>query len=112
LRDVSSDVGKFALEQTEAQIKQEESIQIITENGSVTSKVLQKKKSNLIFRNDFVEGSFSIFSIFLCEIESLFHNSRFKVDFSALHQCMHIYSTMGIQNQFEAYYRDNRKVNK
>jgi hypothetical protein len=42
-------------------------------------------------------------------VESLFKNKKFQVDFSALHQCMHIYTTMGIHGQFETYYRDNRR---
>ena len=63
---MSPDVGKFALEQTQAQIKQEESIQVITENGALTPQILTKKKSNLIFKNDFVEGSKMCF--FVCLI--------------------------------------------
>lgn len=37
-------------------------------------------------------------------------NRRYKIDFTPLYQASEVYKSLGIYDQFQKYYRENRKV--
>eukprot|EP01116_Phalansterium_solitarium_P020043 TRINITY_DN579_c0_g2_i1.p1 TRINITY_DN579_c0_g2~~TRINITY_DN579_c0_g2_i1.p1 ORF type:complete len:959 (+),score=444.50 TRINITY_DN579_c0_g2_i1:761-3637(+) len=42
--------------------------------------------------------------------ENLFANRRYTLDFLPLYRCLHVYKTLARYDQFQTYYRDNRRL--
>jgi hypothetical protein len=132
LRENNLAIGKFAIEHTTTQIEAEVKLQIsnreTAEMIEASSKEFSmnfptftdsthstKKGTNAVSPTvapaKIHEGIFEISSkILIVFIESLFSNRLYRIDFTPLYQCLNVFKNLGFYDEFEKYYRDNRKV--
>lgn len=142
IRTHCGEIGKFSLEQTQAQMRMDKRRHISTRSIDVESfsnNSKNEKKSIVEDEEDqnIINGMYIVYytssSFLYCILyiiiililyiihidhsyiemnisESLFDNSKFKIEFTALYQCVHVYEYMDMLDEFISYYRENRKV--
>ncbi|XP_017489882.1 PREDICTED: exocyst complex component 6B-like [Rhagoletis zephyria] len=105
IRQLTSKIGEIAMKNVASQHKSKEFSFIINEhkpNGVVSEKMLKMPLSNGTMANS--EN---------LDDEYLFINEELSatdiVDFSPVYRCLHIFGCLGARDQFENYYRQQRK---
>jgi len=112
------EIGKFAMEQTFAQLYEDEKHRVSTRilppelQRELTGETSGTAKDNNNNKNDKKKKDGIYMSISSPTIvdESLYTNKRYKVDFTPLYQCLEVHRSMEVEKEFIDYYRENRRL--
>jgi exocyst complex component 6 len=113
IRNKGGRIGKFAMEQTQAEIRQRDELLKLRQMDArdyTNAIISQRTRTKLSGSGAGGQGGHISADASDITEQSVFENSMVQVTFAPLYQCSYIFESLGEKDEFRKYYRENRKL--
>lgn len=117
IRNKGGKIGKFAMEQTQAEIKQRDELLKLRQmdardytDAIISRRTRAKVSGSASSKTPSSPSTFMSADANDITEQSVFDNPSVHVTFAPLYQCSYIFDSLGEKDEFRKYYRENRKL--
>lgn len=114
IRNKGGRIGKFAMEQTQAEIRQRDELLKLRQMDAkdYTNAIISQRNKTKANLGSTPASPSTFMSADANDIteQSVFENPSVQVTFAPLYQCSYIFESLGEKEEFRKYYRENRKL--